>query len=474
MVERMDIDALLIGALYSELTPADEARLTAHLESHPGDRAVLDDLKSARLAVRESRILEVQLEPPQAVSAMLLQEAARRAPRRMRAQDEKESWFARFASSFMRHPAMAAAAMLVLVVGVAGTIYMKNGDHFAEKSVASGPPPAAATEQKERELKREDRADLDHLRNEADEATQHEGKLGVAAGSSATFDVDLAGKNQVQPTPPATVTAIPKPESKPAAENVERWKGNAKPSAHAGVTNVTSAKKSAKKPTDYIEVNASDPSPKDMTSGGDTIAKSDAAKTKVYKPTSPKATIAQDQSISDPEAQADQRAATGATTTTATGPTNGANAYAPPPPSKAAPSKQGSKPNPQPRAPSAPVATPPPKPQQIAADKPGAADAKTTGKTADDNSLIAWAKGQHAQAVTTARAGRCQDAAKIALAVQNRAPDYYSQFMATDRALKTCQQYINDARDKDAEQSAKSRAQKRVNSESPAPAADSK
>ena len=32
MVDAQDIDALLIGALYGELTPADEARLVAHLE----------------------------------------------------------------------------------------------------------------------------------------------------------------------------------------------------------------------------------------------------------------------------------------------------------------------------------------------------------------------------------------------------------------------------------------------------------
>ena len=48
-----DIDALLIGALYGELTPADEARLATHLDSHPGDRGALDDLKvNGMLATR--------------------------------------------------------------------------------------------------------------------------------------------------------------------------------------------------------------------------------------------------------------------------------------------------------------------------------------------------------------------------------------------------------------------------------------
>ena len=49
MVDRQDIDALLVGALYGELTPAEEARLTAHLESHPADRSALEDLTAATL-----------------------------------------------------------------------------------------------------------------------------------------------------------------------------------------------------------------------------------------------------------------------------------------------------------------------------------------------------------------------------------------------------------------------------------------
>ena len=34
MVVDQDIDALLIGALYGELTPAEEAKLQMHFESH--------------------------------------------------------------------------------------------------------------------------------------------------------------------------------------------------------------------------------------------------------------------------------------------------------------------------------------------------------------------------------------------------------------------------------------------------------
>src|SRR5262245_59875480 len=129
MTDRMDIDALLIGALYGELTPADEARLTAHLESHPADRTALADLTRTRAQIQESRVLAFRAEPPQAVSALLLQEAARRAPRPQRA---SEGWFQRLARSLMAHPALATAATLVVVVSVAGTLYLRHGDKLAE------------------------------------------------------------------------------------------------------------------------------------------------------------------------------------------------------------------------------------------------------------------------------------------------------------------------------------------------------
>lgn len=150
MVDRQELDALLVGALYGELTPADEARLAAHLESHPADRTALEDLKSARAAVRESRIFEDQVEPAQALSAMLLQEAHRRAPRA--AAEPTEGWLSRFMRMFVTHPAMAAAATLVVVVGVAGAVYMRQGkldtaDPAAERVAMEKVPaaPAAAT-----------------------------------------------------------------------------------------------------------------------------------------------------------------------------------------------------------------------------------------------------------------------------------------------------------------------------------------
>src|SRR3954469_485604 len=139
MVERQDIDALLISALYGELTPTEETQLAAHLEAHPTDKAALAALTSTRDHIRENRLLAVQVEPPQSVSALLMQEAARRAPKA-----EREGWFARIAKSFMMHPAMAAAAMLVVVLGVATVVNNKKGDQFVESSAPTASEPTAA------------------------------------------------------------------------------------------------------------------------------------------------------------------------------------------------------------------------------------------------------------------------------------------------------------------------------------------
>ncbi|HET9622845.1 MAG TPA: hypothetical protein VFP84_15835, partial [Kofleriaceae bacterium] len=143
MADRTDLDALLIGALYGELTPADEARLTAHLESHPADRTALAELEHTRAAVRASGLRRLMFEPPQAVSALLVQEAARRAPRTR----ATESWFQRFVRSLTAHPALAAAMTIVVVAGVASTLYVKRADKFGEASPADEERVAAITNQ---------------------------------------------------------------------------------------------------------------------------------------------------------------------------------------------------------------------------------------------------------------------------------------------------------------------------------------
>ena len=85
MGDRLDIDALLIGALYGELDGDERARLDAHLASHPADRAALDSLRSTRawLTDHDARAFLGAAEPANAISARLIQEAARRITERI-------------------------------------------------------------------------------------------------------------------------------------------------------------------------------------------------------------------------------------------------------------------------------------------------------------------------------------------------------------------------------------------------------
>jgi hypothetical protein len=90
--------------------------------------------------------------------------------------------------------------------------------------------------------------------------------------------------------------------------------------------------------------------------------------------------------------------------------------------------------------------------QQVATDEQQKQEATKEATT------LAWAKEQHARVTALVRAGNCVDAGPIAASIASAAPDYYAQFVATDRAIQQCKPYINDAKDKEAAHASKSRA----------------
>jgi hypothetical protein len=423
-MDRQDIDALLIGALYGELTPADEARLTAHLDSHPTDRGALDDLKSARHAVRESRIFDLQLDPPQAVSALLLQEAHRRAPKRVVATEEKEGWFFRFSRSFLAHPAMAAAAMLVLVVGVAGTLYMRKGNDIAERETVQLDTKSEVTAT----------APVEMVPPTAQDPGA--GNQGVAEGSS--YQVGLADKTG----------ADEGGEKLEATRSRELAKGQ-------------SDRQDQKNKKTAIMVDTPNRQPKDLDESRAKSAKKSADRTDNddgFVGAAGTATLAPGASTGAGGGASNGRVATTPTTTTAPA----RNEPAPPPPVVASPAPSGVA---QSTAPAKPATKPAAAKATVAKEAESKPDAAAPAK---DANLIAWAKGQHSATVALASKGDCSGAAKLAVSIQNRAPEYYSQYMTTDRALKKCQPYITAEREADAERSGKARAQKRVNADEPA------
>jgi anti-sigma factor RsiW len=420
MVDRQDIDALLVGALYGELTPAEEARLAAHLESHPADRNALEDLKTARQAVRESQIFELQHEPPQAISAMLLQEAHRRAPKPAREREEKEGWFARLARSFLMHPAMAAAAMLVLVLGVAGTLYMAKGnDESAFKQAessnetAAGPAPTAQSPT----VAQVAPADAGEAQLET----------GTAQGSAA-YDVRLADEaDKLQ-------QKLERQQGQQAAH--EDRKMLADPEATGRIDAVKS--EHSKTPTPH---RSAKPPIEVTTAPG--LAPKDLEAPKAKAPAAKNGFAAMDNDDAAGPVGGAGGAATGATTprkesstvnaTLATPPRNAppapatTPAPAPPPPPPAAANEKvaGRAPDAKPQAPTATVAAPP----------------KGTSAKSD---LISWAQEQLAKAIAYAHDNKCPDAALVTKGILARAPDFYEQNVATNRELKGCLQHINN------------------------------
>ena len=128
MSTNQQLDALLIGALYGELSPAEMLTLDAHLLAHPADAGLLAQLRQVHAVVRSGGLIQSFVEPPQAVSALLLQEASRKAPKKSLVSNRNEpaNWFARFVRSMALHPGLAAAASLALVAGIGGVLFTRG------------------------------------------------------------------------------------------------------------------------------------------------------------------------------------------------------------------------------------------------------------------------------------------------------------------------------------------------------------
>tara|TARA_R110002096_G_scaffold436038_3_gene665861 strand:- start:3486 stop:4703 length:1218 start_codon:yes stop_codon:yes gene_type:complete len=124
-----DFDATLVDWLYGELDSDATARFEAHLETHPEHKAEAHALRDTRMAFQELP----QAEPSHALTAVLMQQAA------ASAQPSQGLWasIVGFFQPLVMHPATAALATIVLVAGVAGTLYVRNGNIVSEPSVVS-------------------------------------------------------------------------------------------------------------------------------------------------------------------------------------------------------------------------------------------------------------------------------------------------------------------------------------------------
>jgi len=235
MGDRQDIDALLIGAVYGELDEADQARLESHLASHPGDRAAMEALTETRTRVRADLARMPQTDPAPAISTLLLQEAARRAPRRKEAGGGVLAWLQGLFTPIARHPALAGALALVLVGGSAAVLYKTGKVTGEERPVATDHAPAAAPPAQPDE-------GVARLEKKADPA------------STESYQVNLdEHERQAEKDQPAQQVAI---DGEVADKNVAQH--------HAGASATANNKVPAKKGTGSIEVTTPDRKPKSL------------------------------------------------------------------------------------------------------------------------------------------------------------------------------------------------------------------
>lgn len=496
MGDRMDIDALLIGALYGELTPADEARLAAHLESHPADRTALADLTRTRATVRESRVFAVQFDPPQAVSALLLQEAARRLPKREREGDRESGWFYRLARAFMVHPGLATAAMAVVVVGVVGALYVRRGSlPMAEtappplaistpsgaagpQSTPAPPPPVATVAPTEEHEKREqidkneglarsvpakpdayrvdvdDRlrrnrassdADLQVAEGRADGAARPEptgAKLGVSAGAAP----GRLAASEAKPAPPAQKAGgivVRTPQLQPKELDDASGKDLAKTGTYSRADTAANDKVQTARRAGAggaLDGDPAGPAPATVAPMPPTDVPA-AAPAAANEPVN----LLRAEEVAK-KAKAPSKASVAQTRAPAPA--------APPPP---------------------PAATRPAEPQRDSgrfAEKPKAAENKADEKASDDRALLGWARKQHDQVIALVKASNCRAAASAAVEIYNRAPDYYASNVATDRSVKACMPYLNSERDR--EDRSRAAAKRAYSTDAPAASPPSK
>ena len=181
MLHCNDIDGLMVDWLYGELDDSKASMVQGHVESCA--RCTAEQAAFSR--TRELVSALPTQEPPSSLTAMLVREAALSAKPTTAVAPEPTSggfgaWLSKLFAPLM-HPAAAAVATLVLVIGVGGLIYINQGDdQFAEPTTSSAdstvatrqalqtegeavaalpePPPAIASEEKaldEGELSRE-------------------------------------------------------------------------------------------------------------------------------------------------------------------------------------------------------------------------------------------------------------------------------------------------------------------------------
>jgi len=427
----MDLDALLISALYGELAPADEARLAAHLASHPADQTALAELAGTRDAVRETRILAVQLDPPPSVSAQLLHEAARWSPKKAASRHaETAGWFHRFTRAFVAHPAMAMAATFVLVVGVAGTLYVRRGERVGEPTATVAASEPRSSEPTGAPVAAPAGAPVAAPARPDEQAGSAYGAMVDESKAAGAVREKQAPAASPAPQPPLSRSPVP-----PA---------NAKVAKRAGISG--------------IELRHPEPEPKDFDEDSAVDGKRDRpAATTDDRPSEPTRRL---EAMSEDKPRVVRATGPGAAVTVAA-PQQPRNA---PGSADASGDLAGGAPAKRPAASDGRFASKAGGPSKLSKSK------LASEQAADDQALLGWAQKQHELVVALVKSSKCPAAATVATEIYSRTPSYYAANVANDRSVKPCLSYLNSEREREDRRLAAKRATSGDAAESAPPA----
>lgn len=420
MLQCRDIDALMVDWLYEELDALTSAPFEAHVDGCTRCRGELDSLAYTRAAMRDLP----QEEPPSSITAILLHEAAKRAPAPARAaaaplgDDEARrgffGWLASLLDPIVAHPAAAALATLVLVAGVAGSMYLRGGPQVSTPQVAS------------------------HA--EAPRALEESHQLPAAAAPA--------------PEPTARMPGW--------AETEERGEADQGYAADLAAEVMDPADA----PDDLLGRNAGIPNAGDEAKKkrADLSQTLDLAKEQPARRRAPVATNAV--SGADPLIDLEDGDVFEMQVKGELG--NAPNADPPPPPIVTTKQLESDKP-PVSKSPAGPMQPSVPPAGQPAAGESKPADSPASVKKKDAAAERAWAQSQAKKLEDAARLKRCRDAAQIANDLLDRNPDYYYSKVTGSVAVKSCSGFV------EAERKRRARVTRsKAKPKSPAPASGSK
>jgi hypothetical protein len=389
MLQCKEIDELMMDWLYQELEPSRSQAVEAHVGGCARCTAEVGSLRHTRDVFRDLSIEE----PPASVSAILLHEAARRAPavaprgEAVGFWDRLRAWF----QPLFAHPAAAAVATLVLVAGVAGALYVRRGSDMSEsgRPVASSAPEPARPE----------------------EAARAPGTAGSATVTATPTPAPIE-QQQAAAAPPAPEASYDAPADGYAAGLLdEKTQGD----LHRGDMKGEASDRRLAKNAERAEDEGRKELALDLAPAKPAPAKK-AAKPSPKSSTTSRANVANAVSAADPLVSGVEPGGMRG------GGSVGGKADAPRmPPPQATPSASTRKP--------------------MTADDADSFRPYRDRKppTAEE---LKWLGGQQAKLSSAVKAKRCVEAAKIANDILDRNPDYYVQQVSGRKTAQPCQMAV--------------------------------